>query len=186
MHTLVMCIYTYQERRLKVDVGLFLVHVMIGSFFVAHGAQHALGLLGGGGIEGTGKYMESVGLRRGRLAAAAAGGSELVGGALLALGLATPLAATLLAAVMLVAARTDHLGKGFWIYNGGAEYVLTNAVVVIGLAFNGAGRWSVDRAIGWDVAGLWWGVGAAALALIGAAGALTVLRERRGTQAQPA
>jgi hypothetical protein len=64
--------------------------------------------------------------------------------------------------------------------------VLTNAVVVIGLAFNGAGRWSVDRAIGWDVAGVWWGVGAAALALIGAAGTLTVLRERRGTQAQPA
>ena len=88
------------------DVGLFLVHVVIGSFFLAHGAQHALGFLGGGGISGTGQYMESVGLRHGRFAAGVAGGSELVGGTLLVLGLATPVAAALLAATMLVAART--------------------------------------------------------------------------------
>ena len=168
------------------ETGLFLVHVVIGSFFLAHGGQHALGLLGGGGITGTGEYMESVGLRHGRLAAAAAGGSELVGGALLVLGLATPLAATLLAATMLVAARTDHRGKGFWIYNGGTEYVLTNAVVVLGLAFNGAGRWSLDHAIGWDVAGLWWGAGAAATAVIGAMGTLAWLRARPEAQPQPA
>ena len=126
-----------------------------------------------------GEYMESVGLRHGRLAAAAAGDSELIGGALLVPGLATPLAATLLAATMLVAARTDHRGKGFWIYNGGTEYVLTNAVVVLGLAFNGAGRWSLDHAIGWDVAGLWWGAGAAATAVIGAMGTLAWLRASR-------
>ncbi len=168
------------------EIGLFLVHVVIGSFFVAHGAQHALGLLGGGGITGTGKYMESIGLRHGRLAAAGAGGSELAGGALLAVGLATPVAAALIAATMLVAARTDHRGKGFWIYAGGAEYVLANAVVVIGLAFNGAGRWSLDRAIGWHVAGLWWGVGASATALIGATATLVWLRERPEVQTQPA
>jgi len=168
------------------DVGLFVIHVVIGSFFLAHGAQHALGLLGGGGISGTGKYMESVGLRHGRLAAAAAGGSELIGGALLVLGLATPAAAAVLAATMLVAARTDHRGKGFWIYAGGAEYVLTNAFVVIGLAFNGAGRWSLDHAIGWDVAGLWWGVGAIAAAVSGAGSALAFLRKRTATQPQAA
>jgi len=165
------------------DVGLFLVHVVIGSFFLAHGAQHALGFLGGGGISGTGQYMESVGLRHGRFAAGVAGGSELVGGTLLVLGLATPMAAALLAATMLVAAGTDHRGKGFWIYAGGAEYVLTNAIVVVGLAFNGAGHWSLDNAIGWDVAGLWWGVGAAAAAVAGAAGALLLLSPR--PEAQP-
>jgi putative oxidoreductase len=168
------------------DVGLFVIHAVVGTFFVAHGAQHALGRLGGGGISGTGRYMEGLGLRHGRLAAALAGGSELVGGTLLAVGLAVPLAAAVLAATMLVAARTDHAGKGFWIYNGGAEYVLTNAVVAIGLAFNGAGLWSLDHAIGWDVAGLWWGVGAAAAAAIGATGALAFLREREGAQPQPA
>ena len=45
----------------------------------------------------------------------------------------------MVASTMLVAARTDHAGKGLWIFNGGAEYVLTNAAVVIGFAFAGAG-----------------------------------------------
>jgi putative oxidoreductase len=163
------------------DFGLLLLHAVVGSFFVAHGAQHALGLLGGGGIKATGAYMESLGLRHGRLMAAAAGGTELVGGALLAAGLLTPVAAAGLAATMLVAARTDHRGKGFWIYLGGAEYVLTNAVIVIALAFNGAGAWSLDNAVGWDVAGLWWGVGSATAALLGAASVLTLFRARSAT-----
>ncbi len=156
------------------NVGLLLLHAVVGTFFVAHGMQHALGLLGGGGIRGTGAYMEAVGLRHGRAMAALAGGTELVAGSLFALGLLTPFAAAGLAATMLVAARTDHRGKGFWIYLGGAEYVLTNAVIVIALAFNGAGAWSLDGAIGWDVAGLWWGVGAAGAALRGAASVLAL------------
>jgi len=185
--TLSLCANAHTSRQeAQIDVGLFLVHVVIGSFFLAHGAQHALGLLGGGGISGTGQYMESVGLRHGRFAAGIAGGSELVGGALLVLGLATPLAAALLAATMLVAARTDHRGKGFWIYAGGAEYVLTNAIVVVGLAFNGAGHWSLDNAIGWDVAGLWWGVGTAVAAVIGAASSLVLLRSQPSAQPHPA
>jgi hypothetical protein len=32
--------------------------------------------------------------------------------------------------------------------------VLTNTAAVIGLAFNGAGEWSVDNAIGWEVVGV--------------------------------
>jgi hypothetical protein len=45
------------------------------------------------------------------------------------------------------------------------------------LAFNGAGAWSVDAAIGWDVAGLAWGLGAVGVAAAGAAGTLA-LRQR--------
>jgi putative oxidoreductase len=82
--------------------------------------------------------------------------------------------------------RTDHRGKGFWIYAGGAEYVLTNAIVVVGLAFNGAGHWSLDNAIGWDVAGLWWGVGTAVAAVIGAASSLVLLRSQPSAQPHPA
>jgi putative oxidoreductase len=86
---------------------------------------------------------------------------------------------------MLVAARTDHRGKGFWIYAGGSEYVLTNAVVVIGLAFAGAGRWSLDALVGWDVSGWPWGVGAAAAALAGAATVLARFRRRAVPIGQP-
>jgi hypothetical protein len=55
------------------------------------------------------------------------------------------------------------------------------------LALNGAGKWSLDHAIGWDVSGFWWGFGAAVVAVIGAvavlggAGLLTPSPRPRGT-----
>jgi putative oxidoreductase len=168
------------------NVGLLILHAVVGSFLFAHGTQKLFGWFGGFGIRGTAGYMESVGLRHGVLMAAAAGTSEAAGGALFALGLLTPFAAALIAGTMLVAARTDHRGKGFWIYAGGAEYVLTNAVIAVALAFNGAGAWSLDNAIGWDVSGLWWGIGAAAAAVIGAATVLAVFRRGEVLAAEPA
>jgi putative oxidoreductase len=163
------------------ELGLFLIHVVIGSFVAAHGSQKLFGILGGYGLEGTGQYLEGFGLRPGKLFALAAGSAELVGGLALAAGFFTPGAAALIAATMLVAAATDHAGKGFWIYNGGNEYVLTNATVAIALAFNGAGEWAVDNAIGWDVAGAAWGLGALGAAVIGAVGVLALKARRAST-----
>jgi putative oxidoreductase len=154
------------------EVGLFLIHAVIGSFVAAHGSQKLFGIVGGHGLAGTAAYLEGFGLRPGRLFAFAAGSAEFVGGLAFAAGLFTPGAAALIAATMLIAAGTDHSGKGFWIYNGGSEYVLTNASVAIALAFFGAGQWSVDNAIGWDVAGVAWGLGALGVAVVGAAGVL--------------
>jgi putative oxidoreductase len=165
------------------ELGLFLIHVVIGSFVAAHGSQKLFGILGGYGLEGTGQYMEGFGLRPGKLFAYAAGSAELVGGVAFAAGFFTPGAAALIAATMLVAAVTDHAGKGFWIYNGGNEYVVSNAVVVTALAFNGAGAWSVDSAIGWDVAGVAWGFGAMAVAVIGAGGVLAIRAHARSAVA---
>jgi putative oxidoreductase len=91
----------------------------------------------------------------------------------------------MIAGTMLVAARTDHAGKGYWIYNGGAEYVLTVAVVAIGLAFNGAGAWSLDAVIGWDVSGVAYGLGALAAALVGAVGVLVAFRRRAALDPAP-
>lgn len=163
------------------EVGLFIIHALIGALLAGHGAQKLFGILGGFGLEGTAGYLEGFGLRPGKLFAAAAGTAELAGGVLLAAGLFTPLAAALIGATMLVAARTDHAGKGIWIFNGGSEYVLTVAAVVLALAFNGAGAWSVDAAIGWDVAGLAWGLGALGVAVVGAAGVLALMH-REATQ----
>jgi putative oxidoreductase len=166
------------------DIGLFLIHVVIGGFVAAHGSQKLFGILGGYGLEGTGQYLEGFGLRPGKLFALAAGSAELIGGLAFAAGFFTPGAAALIAATMLVAARTDHAGNGFWIYNGGNEYVLTNATVAIGLAFSGAGEWSSDAAIGWDVAGVAWGLGALGAAAIGA-GSVLALRTRANSPAVP-
>ena len=115
-------------------------------------------------------------MRPGRHMALAAGSSEFFGGLLLAVGLLTPLAAVLIGSTMLVASLTAHAWKGPFATNGGWELPAINAMVAIGLAFNGAGIWSLDHALGINDVGLWWGVGAAALALIGALGALAVGR----------
>jgi putative oxidoreductase len=162
------------------ELGLFIIHVTVGLLVAAHGAQKLFGAFDGPGIEGMGGALESMGMRPGRHLALAAGGSEFFGGLLLALGLATPVAAVLIASTMLVASRTAHAGKGAFAQNGGWELPLTNAIVAIGLAFNGAGQWSLDNAIGWDVSGLWWGIGAAAVAVLGGLGAIALGRSEFG------
>ncbi len=158
------------------EIGLLIVRVVVGALLVGHGSQKLFGWFGGYGLKGTGGYMESFGLRPGALFALAAGAAELTGGLLFGAGLLTPVAAAMVASTMLVAARTDHAGKGVWIFNGGAEYVVTNAAVVIGVAFAGAGDWSLDHAIGWDVAGTWWGLAAVVAAVLGAGSVLAVRR----------
>jgi len=150
------------------ELGLFVLHVVPGLLLMGHGAQKLFGWFGGHGPAGTGQFMESMGMRPGRHMALAAGANEFGGGLLLALGLLTPLVAVLIVSTMTVAILTAHRGKGLWNTGGGAELPLLYGVVAAALAFNGAGQWSLDHAIGWDVAGLWWGLGALAVALIGA------------------
>jgi DoxX len=72
------------------DVGLVLIHAVIGTFVAAHGSQKLFGILGGYGLEGTGKYLEGFGLRPGKLFALAAGSAELLGGLALAAGFSHP------------------------------------------------------------------------------------------------
>jgi putative oxidoreductase len=162
------------------ELGLFIIHVTVGALLAGHGAQKLFGWFGGHGIEGTGGFMESLSMRPGRHMALAAGSSELFGGVLLALGLMTPLAAVLIGSTMLVASLTAHAGKGPWATNGGWELPLTYAIVAIGLAFHGAGQWSLDNAIGWNVAGFWWGFGATVLSILGGIGAITAGRSELG------
>jgi putative oxidoreductase len=159
------------------ELGLFLIHVAVGAFVAGHGAQKLFGWFGGHGLEGTGRNMEAMGLAPGRPMAFAAGTSELAGGLMLAVGFLMPVAAAAVAATMFVAARTAHAGKGPWAPNGGWEYVMTIAAVAIGLAFNGAGEWSIDGAIGWSLHGTEWGIFATLAALLGAGGVLA-LRDR--------
>ena len=104
------------------EIGLLIVRVVVGALLVGHGSQKLFGWFGGYGLKGTGGYMESFGLRPGPLFAFAAGAAELTGGLAFGTGLLTPVAAAIVASTMLVASRTDHAGKGLWIYNGGFEY----------------------------------------------------------------
>ena len=157
-------------------LGLFVLHAAVGALIVGHGAQKLFGAFGGHGVEGTAGFFESLGLRPGRVHAVAAGSAEVAGGALLALGLFTPLAAALVIAVMVTAIATVHAKNGPWVSDGGYEYNLVLIVVAFALAGAGAGEWSLDAAVGLDVAGAAWAIGALVVGLVGGIGALVTGR----------
>jgi putative oxidoreductase len=169
------------------DIGLFALHAIPGALFIGHGAQKLFGVFGGHGIEGTGGFMETLGLRPGRLHATLGGGAEFIGGLLLLLGLLVPVAAALLIATMLTASLTAHRGKGIWNQDGGIELPLVFATIAFGLAGVGAGDWSLDSALGLNVAGTDWALAALAAGLVGGAGAVASgrLARDRGSAAHP-
>jgi putative oxidoreductase len=165
------------------DIGLLLLRLTVGLTLGAHGAQKLFGWFGGPGLDATGRGLEALGFVPGRRQALMAGLVELGAGALLVLGLLTPLAATLVLAVMLVAALSVHLPQGFFITSGGYEYTLMLGVAGLTLAFTGAGALSIDALLGWPLGGTSWG---AAALLFGLAGGLVPLATRRRSQAPDA
>src|SRR3954451_17613295 len=128
------------------DLGRPPLRCAIGPRFAGHGTQKLFGWFGGHGLDGTGGFFESLGLKPGRRHATAAGASEAVGGALLTLGALTPVAAGLITGTMITAIRKAHLEKGPWVTNGGYEYNLTLIAAALALAEAGPGRPSVDEA----------------------------------------
>ena len=165
--------------------GLLLLRVFVGVAFVGHGTQKLFGWFGGYGPKGTGGFMASQGYRAGVAMAVAAGICETVGGSLLALGFAMPLAGALLAIVMLNAIGSVTFKKGFML---GSELELTYLTIAVSLAAIGAGRFSIDRAIGWDdnISGVWWGVLALGAALVVSFLTLTIGRTRPLGRQEPA
>lgn len=166
------------------NTGRLILRLMIGGFFIGHGTQKLFGWFGGGGLEGTSGFMTSLGLRPGRRNAIAAGLSEAGGGGLLALGLATPLAAASLISVMTTALRTVHLKNGPWISNGGYEYTAVMIAALLLLAEAGPGSVSLDAALGTERRGLTWMALAAALGF-GMSAAAIELGRRGAEPAEP-
>jgi len=154
------------------DVGLLVLHGLVGLVLAGHGAQKLFGLFGGHGPEGTAGFMHALGLRPGKLHAYAAGTAELVGGALIALGLLVPVGAALIVAVMVAAALTAHRGKPIWVTEGGAELPLVYGLVAFALAGVGAGDASLDAALNLDLAGTGWALAALGVGLVGGIGAV--------------
>jgi putative oxidoreductase len=161
------------------DIGLLLLRLTVGLTLAAHGGQKLFGWFGGPGLDATGRVLEALGFVPGRRQALLAGLVEVGGGLLLVFGLLTPLAATMVFAVMIVAALSVHVKQGFFITNGGYEYTLMLGVAGLSLAFTGAGAISIDARVGWPLGGASWGVAAL---LLGLAGGFVPLAARRGAQ----
>jgi putative oxidoreductase len=154
------------------EIALVGLRLVIGATFAAHAAQKLFGWFGGGGIQGTAGAFDQIGLRPGRLHAWLAGVVELGGGLLIALGLVTPFAAAGLIAVMTAAVLTVHLPNGFFATNNGYEFNLVMAAAVFALAGAGPGDWSIDNALGIDMTGTEWAVGALGAGVLGGLGAV--------------
>jgi putative oxidoreductase len=160
------------------DLGRLLLRFTIGGTFFVHGTQKLFGWFGGYGPDGTGEFFESVGLRPGRRNAVAAGATETGSGILIALGLATPLAAAGVSAVMITALRTAVWKEGFKPASGEHEVLL--AAAALALTETGPGAPSFDSALGLERPGLAW-----TLAALGAGAAGSAMAISMG-QRQPA
>jgi putative oxidoreductase len=126
-----------------VNLALLVLRCAIGTVMLAHGINH---IFRGGKIAGTGRWFESLGMKPGILHAWFASLAEVGGGALLVLGLLTPLGASAVVGTMLVALITNHRGNGYFIFRPGEgwEYVITLVLVGLAVAVLGAGDWSLD------------------------------------------
>jgi len=149
--------------------ALLLVRVVVGITMIAHGYNH---WRGGGRIEGTARWFSGLGLRQGVLQAWMSVVTEIGAGALLILGLLTPLACAAIISVMLVAGLLAHRPNGFFVFREGYEYVLVLAATCLALAMIGPGKASVDHAVGVHLAGWTGGAIALGVAVVATAGLL--------------
>ncbi len=168
------------------SIGLLILRLVVGLSLAAHGAQKLFGWFGGYGLTGTGKFLEQLGFRPGRVQAALAGIAEVLGGQFLAAGFLTPAAAAAVVAVMLVAAVSVHLKNGFFAPSGGYEYTLVLGAAALALAFTGPGVLSLDHALGIAWSGGISGLAALATGLIGGAVPLLARKTAPASTAQNA
>jgi putative oxidoreductase len=129
--------------------GLTILRLVIGTVFLIHGWQK-ISVFGLTGVTG---MLAGLGIPLPNVAAVILIMVELLGGALLIVGLGTRWAATLIAIDMLVAILTVHMKHGFFSASQGVEFPLTLAAGAVCLALAGPGAASIDQTIRTQVDG---------------------------------
>ncbi|MDQ3887043.1 MAG: DoxX family protein [Actinomycetota bacterium] len=157
------------------DLGLLILRLVLGGTFLAHGLQKLFGLFGGPGVSGFADGLASYGYRAPNVLALVAGITETAGGALVVLGLFTPLATAALLGIMVNAIWLKY-GNGFFVSPnspGGIELDVLLGGLAAGITLTGPGRLALDKgrvwfrhpvAIGWIC--LLLGVGAGVLSYL--------------------
>ncbi|MBP6703924.1 MAG: DoxX family protein [Vicinamibacteria bacterium] len=114
---------------------LGLTRILFGVMLASHGAQKVLGAFGGV-PEGTPAAIVWV-----------AGSIELLGGALIALGLFTRPAAFLNSGLLAVAYFMAHAPKGFWPIENGGELAIIYSWFSLYLVARGPGAFALERVL---------------------------------------
>ncbi len=136
----------------QLSVALFLLRIILGVVFFAHGAQKVFGWFGGYGLSGTVGYFKNV-VHVPTLLAYLGPFVEFVGGIALLIGVFTKFAALGIFIMMLVATLKVHLPMGFFLSGKGDgkgqgyEFSLTLAVISLVLVLLGGGFYSIDHLI---------------------------------------
>lgn len=117
-----------------------MLRLAAGVVFLAHGWQKYQ--MGVAGVSG---FLASLGFPAPDIMAVLLIGGEIVGGALLILGLYARTAAMVTTIIAVVALLTVHVSKGFFISNGGYEFILLLLATSVSVLITGAGRYSLDK-----------------------------------------
>lgn len=154
-------------RKSSVDSAALIIRLAIGPMLFSHGYNK---VFGPGGLDGTTSWFDSLGLKPAHVHARMAAATELGAGVLLTAGAASPLPSAAAIGLMTTAARTDHKGKGFFVFKGGWEYTAVVGAAAAALAALGPGRISVDAARGRSRSGFRWALFAIVFGVVSSLG----------------
>ncbi|MFF0455427.1 DoxX family protein [Nocardia africana] len=158
-----------EYRRGTLDLGLLGLRLTVGLTFLYHGLQKLAGWFHGPGLDGTRHMLEQGGWKHIELSTAMLTVSEVGGGALIILGLATPLAAgAVLASISTAWLWKQGMAPDFQYRPVELESILAGAAA--SLILTGPGRLSFDRNRGWAVRPSWGSFVCLVLAFAAAAG----------------
>ncbi|WHU48826.1 DoxX family protein [Gordonia sp. L191] len=179
---------TVTAPRGTLDLGLLLLRLAIGIVAVAHGLQKLFGLWGGPGLSGYQEMLANnpnptIGFHSDvtRPLAIVGALAETIGGAMVVLGLFTPIGACAIVSVMLLASAyktTLAGGFAFFAAAGGIEYELVLAVAAAALVLTGPGLYAFDATRGWARRPF---LGSVAWLIVGIAAAVAVWMLFNGT-----
>ncbi|MBY6685927.1 DoxX family protein [Rhodococcus sp. BP-149] len=139
------------ERRGTLDLGLLILRVSVGAIVLVHGLQKLTGWFDGPGLSGFQEIVAGSGYDQARLLSILGAVGEVAGGALLILGLATPLAGAAVLAVMINAWLVRQVGEpGLQFFApAGVEYETLLVLASASIILTGPGRIAVDGGRGW-------------------------------------
>ena len=129
------------DRPVVRDVALVIVRLILGIIFVAHGWDKIFIT----GVDKTTGYFVAANIPQAHLTVWVVAIVEMIGGALLILGLLAPTVAVILIIEMVGAWWSMHLGNGLFVRDNGAELVFALLACLVIIFVFGSGRFSLDR-----------------------------------------
>lgn len=169
-----------EDRRGTLGVGLLILRAVLGLIMIGHGLQKLTGWLNGPGIDGFKDFLQSTGYDYPSVFAYLTPITEVVAGAMLVVGVFTPVAAAAVIAVLINAWCVMKSGTGWTDFFGdpetggmvpGVELESILLLMAVGVGLAGPGRISADFSRGWARRPAWGSTGLVVLGI--AAGIVT-------------